>query len=479
MANSLHRRTFLGSTACAFGYIYTPSLVTLLSSRMALGASCDSSSSSSLVEEPAFIALDLAGGGNIAGGNAIVRDKDGALLASYRGLGLPDAPNEGAINKDFGLEMHPNSGMLVGMQATADATVRAKVNGCVICTQSADDTATNPMATAPGAFLAGAEGTITPLIGTRNAGVGGSGGNSRTPFSTGVAPVFINSYEAAGQLNALGDFWGEKSKDKLERVLRLINNLSSYQIGHLVNLDLPQQVKKLVGCGYEQPINLLTGEGINLQANQDQRIGAVTGNVGNDGEMVAAVQSAYLVLAGHAGAATITMGGFDYHDGTATGGDERDQAAGRVIGMIFSMANILQRKVMIHVYSDGGVSANGSTTDIRGAPKHGWGGDAETRSAALVFIFDPNTNVENVGAGGRPEITQKQLGAYTANQGGTIDLSNDLKHAAIAESPQAHAEVVIGNWLAWQNKIENYARIDPKQVQQGDLEKDYIFVPTS
>ena len=61
-----------------------------------------------------------------------------------------------------------------------------------------------------------------------------------------------------------------------------------------------------------------------------------------------------------------------------------------VIGMILRMAANLQRKVMIHVYTDGGVDPTGSTQNVGGVEKFVWSGDSEVRSAAFVLVYDPN-----------------------------------------------------------------------------------------
>ena len=146
----LTRRDFLGSSAVhSFGSIFLPSLATLLRNERAIaaGEACRVNGQ----QMPAFIAIDLQGGGSIAGNNVMVYDKVGAPLKDYTGLGLA-APTAGDIDTTFGLPMHPGSPMLRGMKAMTTPAVRANVNGFVICSQSADDTRNNKMATAPRYF---------------------------------------------------------------------------------------------------------------------------------------------------------------------------------------------------------------------------------------------------------------------------------------------------------------------------------------
>ena len=157
---------------------------------------------------------------------------------------------------------------------------------------------------------------------------------------------------------------------------------------------------------------------------------------------------------GYAGAGTIAMGGYDYHDGTATTGEARDEVAGRVIGTVLAMAAALGRKLMLHVYTDGGIDANVNVpaekvrqdSDVE---KYVWRGDSETRAAAFVLVYDPS---------GRPELAFTQMGAYRAADGGTIDLSPE-RHNKISENPAAHATAVLANWLAWQGRKESCIKL--------------------
>src|ERR1700733_7177039 len=90
-----------------------------------------------------FIAFDLAGGGNIAGSNALVGGKGGQLdfltTAGYNKLGLPGnmipnaSPGPGNfVNTALGLAMHSDGAYLRGIQARASATTMANMNGAVI-----------------------------------------------------------------------------------------------------------------------------------------------------------------------------------------------------------------------------------------------------------------------------------------------------------------------------------------------------------
>ena len=99
----------------------------------------------------------------------MVYDQGGELLSDYTGLGLPNAikPAEGSnIDTSLGLPMHTNSAMLAGIKDNGTSQdVLDKTTGVVVCTKAADDTSSNELASAPGVFLAGSSGLITPLVG--------------------------------------------------------------------------------------------------------------------------------------------------------------------------------------------------------------------------------------------------------------------------------------------------------------------------
>ena len=355
----------------------------------------------------------------------------------------------------------------------ASPEVLAQVSSCVICTQSADDTSNNRLATAPGVFLAGAVGALVPLVGTNPSFPGGSGGNSVTPFSSGVTPALIRDVRSAQQLISPGAFW-LRSPKKMAGVLSLIEDMSSAQLKKFSQLSMPEQTRKMIECGYIDAAALLdpTRSGSNvvsadkLDPNQHQDLRGKS--FINDQQFAAAIEIAYLVMEGYAGSGTIALGGYDYHDGTATTGEGRDEQAGRAIGIILAMAAALKRRTMLHVYTDGGVDADSNRSEpvAGGAEKYIWRGDSESRSAAFVLIYDPSA---------RPGVIFQQMGAYKSNDGGTVNL-NPERHAKISQAPIAQAAAVLANWLAWQgrekelNSVMKNSPIRPEEID------DYLFV---
>ena len=502
------RRDFLhDSTERAFGYLCMPSLATLLVNGRALASTnCPDASAS---DAPAFIAVDLKGGASIAGNNVIVYDQGGELLSDYQGLGLPNeispsCPNNSdMIDTTLGMPMHKNSDMLRGIKQTAGnpQDVLAKTNGVVICTKSADDTNKNELASAPGVFLAGSSGLITPLVGRDGGGTGTSGGNSITPFNTTVAPVVITDIASANQIIALSKIW-EQQPQRMQKVLAAINKMSFSQLDKFGQLGMPEQTVEMIKCGYLKAKDLLTPGEIDLDPRKDNLVTKATvdnffraiatpspdkNSLNEKMAGEAALEIAYLVLKGYAGSGTISLPDYDYHNGTASLGAQKDFEAGQVIGMILQMAAKLQRKVMIHVYTDGGVdpvitkvgdtcpkSETEKKHNANNVQKFVWSGDSEVRSAAFVLVYDPN---------GRPTLNfsdseKQQLGAYKSDDNGTINLSPS-KHAAISGSPRAQAQVVVANWLAWQGQEQKiFTAMPDAPINSSELD-DYLFMSSS
>src|SRR5947207_15541683 len=94
-----------------------------------------------------------------------------------------------------------------------------------------------------------------------------------------------------------------------------------------------------------------------------------------------------LVLNGYAGAGTITLGGYDYHDSTGATGETRNFKAGQMIGAVLEYAQRVGSPVMIYVFSDGSLSATGSIdSSSAGRGKLGWQGDDPDTPSAFCLV---------------------------------------------------------------------------------------------
>ena len=165
-----------------------------------------------------------------------------------------------------------------------------------------------------------------------------------------------------------------------------------------------------------------------------------------DFKMTAAVMK--MVVNGFAGAGTITLGGFDYHDGTRATGETRNFHAGQCIGACLEYAKRVGKPLMVYVFSDGSLSSTGMIdTSAAGRGKFGWQGDNQSVAATFFLVYNP---------AGRPVVnpaatTPNQIGYYTAD--GSVNTTS---------SPAANAvnllvNTVILNYMALHGQQQNFA----------------------
>src|SRR5204862_7965787 len=95
-----------------------------------------------------------------------------------------------------------------------------------------------------------------------------------------------------------------------------------------------------------------------------------------------------LVLNGYAGAGTITLGGYDYHDGTRATGEDRNFKAGQMIGAVLEYAHRVGKPVMVYVFSDGSLTSTGMVDNSAGGRgKLGWQGDKAYVASAFFLAY--------------------------------------------------------------------------------------------
>jgi len=128
-----------------------------------------------------------------------------------------------------------------------------------------------------------------------------------------------------------------------------------------------------------------------------------------------------MVIDGNAGAGTIQMGGFDYHTGDRSTGEQRDFRAGQCMGACLEYAARAGRPLMLYVFSDGSLSSNGMIDNsVNGRGKGVWTGDNQATASAFFLVFNP---------GGRPALTaptMNQIGAYSAD-GSVVTSSHPVR----------------------------------------------------
>ena len=489
---ALTRRDFLARTAGASASLaFGPSILGLLSNAAYAGCSSSGAGAGKRLL-PAFITVDLAGGGNLAGSNFIVGAKgpgglgsQEAFLADYGSIGLTAASNPklGNLTRSLnpgGLMFHSQSAFYEGLARELNPTARTKVDGAVFCARSGDDTQNNPHNpsywVAKAQLQAGIRGELTSLVGsTQNI----AGGNAMAPVRSVdpmLRPVQIRSAADAVNLVDVGllPSWLDggmastsQLKARADRVMSTVNRMSSSQLDKFTQLDLPSQVRSLVDCGYlksQESVKKYLGGGAAVDAAQDPKLAPIFGLNNTNTAQVAqggsgrartagatqrlgqAAGIAKLVLGGLANAGTVSFGGYDYHNGARGATDEQDRNAGHVVGALINAAAALGQDLVIYLYTDGGLSSGAtvqnSAIQIETAPgvftatnvqKHQFTGDNGTKSMSALLWYRH---------AGLKMATKHQVGAY--NESASVDRAATL----ISDNVENLTKAIVANYLS-------------------------------
>ena len=329
-----------------------------------------------------FICFDLAGGANLVGSEVLVGVQGGQSnflsTAGYGKLGVPGnmvpGANSANVDASLGLLFHADGAIKRGIlsKATTPATA-AGTNGAVFCAMSQNDTSNNPHNPMYGIAIAGpngvgAQGKLLTLVGTESSV---SGGNSVAPMALinpSLQPTTINQpQDAVGLVNTGGATADPVAVAVLESQARIsggsapqsgaadtsaftgvlsapgaLPGVNTYPTGTATQ---DAALKNQVRCAYVKTANTAVefGDPSALDPTKDPAIigGATpifTATDFQDGDVQKTATVMKLVIDGYAGAGTITMGGYDYHDGTRATGEMRNFKAGQMIGAVLEYA---------------------------------------------------------------------------------------------------------------------------------------------
>jgi hypothetical protein len=442
------------------GLLMAPTALSLLraSSAKAQTAGCVLRAGAGMIP---FIAIDLAGGANIAGSNVLVGGPGGQLdlltAAGYSNLGLPSGMtpgNAGQVNTDLGLRFHSDSAFLRGIVSKTSAATRANVNGTIFCARSDNDTGNNPHNPMYGINKAGADGDLVTLIGTEPSD---SGGNSAAPMSMidpTVRPTKVDSAKDATGLVDTGNLVSLLNQTQAGQVAKAAEEISAIK---LARESEDAALESQILCSYEQTTDLISRFGnpdvVDPMLDPDI-VGAATSiftaaDLNQDRfRKTAAVMK--LVVEGFAGAGTIEEGGYDYHDSTRATGEVRDFMAGQMMGAALEFAARRATPLMIYVLSDGALNSDGTIDNsTAGRGKGIWKGDSSDGAATFALVYSPTA---------RPTLTRtnaNQIGYYRTN--GSVETAS----SSVANNVALLAEAVVLNYLALHNQVGRFGSVLP------------------
>jgi hypothetical protein len=412
-----------------------------------------------------FICIDLAGGANMVGSNVLTGGQGGQLdflsVAGYGRLGLPgdmvpNAPNPGSPTNDFiesrlGLRFHLDSAFARGILERVSVTTAANTNGAVIPARSENDTGNNPHNPMYGIYRAGADGELLTLIGSQSSE---SGGNSMAPamlVDASVRPTKVDRTSDVTGLVDTGRLVGLLDQDDAVRVMESIQRLSDRKLARVdTGITRDAIIKDMVRCNYVKAADLADryGDPSALNPELDPDIVGPAGiftqqEFANDGEFRKTAAVMKLVVNGYAGAGTITMGGYDYHGQGRATGEIRDLRAGRCMGACLEYAARRGVPLMLYVFSDGSLSADGvvdNTVDGRG--KFMWTSDNQQTAASFFLVYNPAGRAQLYTGDSRPPEQHQQIGWFRR------DASVETASTPAANNVNLLVETVILNYMA-------------------------------
>ncbi len=439
-----------------------------------------------------FICFDLAGGANLVGSEVLIGQSGNPTnflsTQGYATLGLPGnmtpnsanpaAPSGNFVNTDFGVAWHSDGAILRGMQASTQTTTRLNVHGFGIAARSENDTGNNPHNPMYGINRVGADGQLLTLIGSQNSD---SGGNSMAPAAMMNPAVRPTKVDRASDVTGLVDT-GElgtlfPNPADAVAVLESMTRLGQTRADRVkAEFADPVAEEKLVRCGYlkstylaerfNSPAALDPNQDLNIVGGPASIFTQAEYNANGEFRKTAAVMK--MVIQGLAGAGTITMGGYDYHGQGRNTGETRNFNAGRCIGACLEYAARVGKPLMIYVFSDGALSANGVLNNTAaGRGKLDWASDNQSTAGSIVLVYKP---------GGRPVLVnaaRMQIGSMSA--AGSVVTSSFPGANAV----NLLVETVIYNYMALHGQQGQFAdpQFFPRNGLGASLDSLRVFEP--
>jgi hypothetical protein len=434
-----------------------------------------------------FICFDLAGGANLVGSEVIVGTQGGQrnflTTAGYEKLGVPGnmVPSSSAnVDPSLGLLWQADGAIKRGILsvATTPATA-AGTSGAVICAQSQNDTQSNPLNPMYGIAMAGAQGLLLTLIGNQSSTSGGNSVAVPALINPSLQPATIaQPSDATGLVSTGGASADPTSIAVMESQTRISGGNALYVAGTETSiagaLSAPNggtpgvqlytdptadtQLKNQVRCAYAKSAYTADAFGTPgaLDPTQDPLIVGGSSPIFSasqfsDSDVAATATVMKLVIDGYAGAGTIALGGFDYHDGTRATGETRNFQAGQMIGAVLEYAQRKGKPVMIYVISDGSLSSNMMVdSSAAGRGKLGWQGDNSSVASTFFLVYSPS---------GRPQLLNgvagQQIG-YFSSDGSVVSTSSPAANSV----PQI-AYLAILNYMGLLGTISQFSTLFP------------------
>ncbi len=451
------RRDLLGAGLISFSASLTlPTLAGMMAPRRAFAQSSQCPDAAGASTMAPFVTLNLAGGAGLAM-NYVPTDRGGQLLPTYNKMGLGDG--QVPIENEFGNVPFAGNGiskLLTEMRAAASPATLANTAFVAIPVRSRDDFAMNPFDVSGMVAKAGLVGTDLPNMGTRQSDTGVRQMYAKIKPPTPLVVGNYNDIAGALELGVQGPL-ANLTDDQKVSIVKLVQRLSESQVNKVNSQSGGRMLANLVNCALGKNVTLAQQEAPTVDVRANGSLAAVWGvdNGTNDRDQDVVFGSMVNAgLLGNAGSVSLEMGGYDYHNGTRTTGDQRDGNAGRVIGRILESASVLNQKVFIYVTSDGAVTS--PVSDDRAAP---WRSDRGSAGMAYILAYDPS---------GQPQTSGHQIGHFTEAQAADDSFIT-------GGNPELAASAAFANYLKFNGRMDLLNPVLGSTFSSSDLAKVIKF----
>ena len=405
-----------------------------------------------------LMTLNLAGGAGLMA-NFVPHDMGRQKLGNYDLMGLGDG--NVPIEMAFGKAPFAGNGIskfLKGFKAGAKEAYD-KTSFVAVCVQLKDDTKENKLSIDGMAQKAGLVGQyIRPnYLGVRGDTTTGIGMNHAliqpaTPLIVSSLMDLMNSVGYTGHIGA------HLSPEQKVALAKTIKDLSWDQMSKLGGGSHMTQVKKVIHCaGIQNHNNMANPESAKMDPRKDADVRGVWGitetSALTDKDVIFSAMT-HNVLNGNVGAAGLELGGYDYHNGTRTLGDSKDEEAGLLAGKIMQTAMKKNKTMFLYVTTDGSVASTQS--NMRDSA---WVWDRGAASVAYMLVFDP---------AGRPATSDFQIGHFKQGQVAADDFMQgwNAEMAAVG---------VFANWMKLSGKsLALVDTITGSKISRTDLENNIL-----
>jgi hypothetical protein len=275
-----------------------------------------------------------------------------------------------------------------------------------------------------------------------------------------VRPTKIDRTSDVTGLVDTGKLVGLLDQDDAVRVMESIQRLSDDKLARVsTGISRDAVIKDLVRCNYVKAADLTDryGDPSALNPELDPDIVGPAGifsraEFDNEDEFRKTAAVMKLVINGYAGAGTITMGGYDYHGQGRATGELMDLRAGRCMGACLEYAARRGVPLMLYVFSDGSLSADGvvdSTANGRG--KFDWSSDNQQTAASFFLVYNPGGRAQLYSGDSRPPEQHQQIGWFRSD--GSIETAG----TPAANNVNLLVETVILNYMALHGEQGQFA----------------------